>query len=116
MRRSAFSAFLFQVFGNRHILLACIQHPICSAVQPATPTHRAAQPVSSCIASFMQAWEREKRSPDYQRRREISERLTDKRRGLKKAAHAARQELTRACKIDGAIKSGMRDLQELSEK
>ena len=34
MRRSAFSAYLFQVLGNRHILLACIQHPICSAVQP----------------------------------------------------------------------------------
>ena len=33
-RRSAFSAYLFQVLGNRHILLACIQHPICSAVQP----------------------------------------------------------------------------------
>ena len=35
---------------------------------------------------------------------------------LKKAAHAARQELARARKIDGAIKNGMRDLQDLSQK
>ena len=29
-----------------HSRLACIQHPVCSAVQPVSPTHRAAQPVS----------------------------------------------------------------------
>ena len=76
MRRSAFSAFLFQVLGNKHILLACIQHPMCSAVQPVSPTHRAAQPVSSSIAGFMKAWEKERTPKDYQKRREISEKLT----------------------------------------
>ena len=63
----------------------------------------------------MQAWEREKSSPDYQRRREISERLTEERSVLKKAAHAARQELARARKIDGAINNDMRDLQDMSQ-
>ena len=109
MRRSAFSAFLFQVFGNRHILFACIQHPICSAVQP----------VVSWIASFMQAWENEKRSLDYQKRREISERLTKERNVLKKAAHDARQELARASKIAELLaksSDGDRDFHDLSQK
>ena len=109
-RRSAFSAYLFQVLGNRHILLACIQHPICSAVQPGSPTHRAAQPVSSSIAGFMKAWEKEKTSREYQKRREISEKLTAERLKLKKAAHAARQELTRARKIARAIQTDVRHL------
>ena len=61
-QRSAFNAFLFQVFGYTHILPACIQHPACSD----------AQPVSSWIASFMQAWETETTSPEYRKRREIS--------------------------------------------
>ena len=99
-------------------ILACIQHPICSAVQPVSPTHRAAQPVSSSIAGFMKAWEKEKTSRDYQKRREISEKLTADRRKLKKAAHAARQELTRARKIARAIETGVRHLDGLwqSEK
>jgi len=43
-RRSAFSAYLFQVIGNKHVLLACIQHPICSAAQAAAVIGSAAQP------------------------------------------------------------------------
>ena len=110
MRRSAFSAYLFQVLGNRHILLACIQHPICSAVQPVSPTHRAAQTVPSSIAGFMKAWEKEKGSAEYQKRREISEKKTAERLKLKKAAHAARQNLARARKIARAIETGGRHL------
>ena len=34
MRKRAFSAFLFQVIGNKHVLLAAIEHPIFSAAQP----------------------------------------------------------------------------------
>ena len=112
-RRSAFAAYQFQVLGNKHILLACIQYPICSAAQPVSPTHSAAQPVSSSIAGFMKAWEKEKNSPDYQKRREISEELTAERRKLKKAAHAARQELTRARKIARAIQTDVRHLDGL---
>ena len=96
------------MLGNKHMLLACIAHPICSAAQPVSPTHRAAQPVSSSIAGFMKAWEKEKTSRDYQKRREISEKLTAERRGLKKAAHAARQDLTRARKIARAIQTDVR--------
>ena len=99
LRRGAFNTFLFQVFGNKHIVLACIQYPICSAVQPATSGHRVAQHVSSYIASVMQAWECEKNSSDYQKRRDISIKLTYQRSVLKKAAHDARQELARASKI-----------------
>ena len=61
----------------------------------------------------MKAWEKEKTSRDYQKRREISEKLTADRRKLKKAAHAARQELTRARKIARAIQTGVRHLGDL---
>ena len=61
----------------------------------------------------MKAWEKEKISRDYQKRREISEKLTADRRKLKKAAHAARQELTRARKIARAIETGVRHLDGL---
>ena len=81
-RRSAFSAYLCQVLGKRHILLACIKHPICSAAQPVSPSQRAAQPVSSSIAGFMKAWEKEKTSRNYQKRREISEKRTAERNAV----------------------------------
>jgi len=116
MRRSAFSVFLFQVLGNKHILLACIQVPICSAVQPANPNHTAAPSLSECIESIMQAWDTEKMSNDYLIRREISEKRTEERTALKKAAHAARQEFVRARRIDGAIEKGMRALWDLSQQ
>ena len=75
----------------------------------------AAQP-TLIIHGFMQAWEMEKRSPDYHRRREISERLTEERSVKKKVAHNARQQLVRARKIDTAIQNGMRDAQTLSRQ
>ena len=56
LRRSAFSAYLFQIIGNKHVVLSCIQHPICSAAQPA-----------DAIRRFMNAWEQEKSSPDHKR-------------------------------------------------
>ena len=45
-RRTAFSAYLFQIIGNKHVLLSAIQHPICSAAQPA-----------DAIRRFMNTWE-----------------------------------------------------------
>jgi hypothetical protein len=86
--RRSFSAFLFQIIGNKHVLLASIQHPICSAAQPEV-----------AIQQFMTACEQEKSSHEYQQRKQISERLTEERRALKKAAHKARQDLVKARKI-----------------
>ena len=40
LRRSAFSAYLFQIIGNKHAMLASIQHPICNAAQPADAIRR----------------------------------------------------------------------------
>ena len=40
LRRSAFSAYLFQIIGNKHVLLSGIQRPICSAAQPADAIRR----------------------------------------------------------------------------
>ena len=56
IRRGALSAYLFQVIGNKHLLLVCIQHPICSAAQPAASIGSAAQP-AAIIRRFMTAWE-----------------------------------------------------------
>ena len=66
--RSAFSAFLFQIIGNKHVLLASIQHPIFSAAQPKV-----------AIEQFMTACEQEKSSHEYQRRKQVSERHTEER-------------------------------------
>ena len=105
LRRRAFSAYQFQIIGNKHVLMAAIQHPICSAAQPAT---------SNAISRFMDKWEEEKQSADYKKRVEISEKLTEERRALKKAAHAARQELVRASRINGAILRGTKDWNDLT--
>ena len=105
IRRGAFSAFLFQIIGNKHVLLAAIQHPICSAAQPA-----------DAIQRFMHAWEKEKSSEDYKKRVQISERLTKKRRALKQAAHTARQELVRGKKVHAAISKGSQERAALSDK
>ena len=63
LRRKVFSACLFQVIGNKHVLLAAIQHPMCSAAQHATSTGSAAQP-ATILQKFMAAWEPEKNSED----------------------------------------------------
>ena len=54
--------------------------------------------------------------PDYQKRREISETLTEKRIELKKVAHAGGQELARARQLDTDIGHGMRYLRDLSRR
>ena len=69
LRRSAFSAYLFQIIGNKHVLLWCIQHPICSGTQPAEEIRR-----------FMTAWEREKAPPDHEKTMQIPERRSLKRK------------------------------------
>jgi hypothetical protein len=83
--RKSFSAFLFQIIGNKHVLLASIQHPLFR--------------VPASIRQFMTAWETEKSSEDYKKQKQISECLTEERRALKKAAHQARQDLVKARKI-----------------
>ena len=106
LRRKVFSAFLFQVIGNKHVLLAAIQHPICSAAQPAT-----------ILQKFMAAWELEKNSDDYKKRVQVSERLTEERRQLKKSnAHAARQEVARGQMINADILCGVRVWRSLSDR
>ena len=57
IRRSGFSAYLFQIIGNKHMLLSCIQHAICSAAQPA-----------DAIQRFIDAWEQEKSATDRKKR------------------------------------------------
>ena len=103
--RSSFSAFLFQIIGNKHLLLTAIQHPICIAAQPA-----------DAIQRFMTAWEQEKSSDEYKRRVDISERLTEERRALKRAAHAARQDLVQGKKISMAINRGAREWDDMSSE
>ena len=103
IRRRAFSAYLFQVIGNKHLLLACIQHPICSAAQPAETFQR-----------IMFAWEQEKESNAYKQRWQVSQRLTDDRRELTNAARAARQAFARAKKIYDDIDSGEKRRRNLS--
>ena len=71
--------------------------------------------MSSNIAGFMRAWEEEKTSKEYQKRKEISEKKTAERRELKKAAHAARQALTRARKLARAIATDVRHWGGLSQ-
>ena len=95
LRCGAFSAYLFQIIGNKHIVLAAIQHPICSAAQPA-----------DAIPRFMRAWEDEKNSDEYKMRKEVSERATDERKALKVRAHAARQALVKGSRIHAAIWRG----------
>ena len=113
IRKSAFSTYLFQVIGNKHLLLACIQHPICSAARPAASIGSAAQP-AAIIRRFMTAWDKEKCSDDYKKRVQVSQRLTDERRDLKNAAHAARQTFARATKINDAIFRGSKLRNHLS--
>ena len=105
IRRSAFSAFLFHIIGNKHIVLASIQYPICSAAQPADAVQR-----------FVRAWQEEKSSDDYKKRMQISERLTEERRALKNAAHAARQALVRGRNIPAAVARDAKQLATLSHR
>ena len=53
----------------------------------------------------MKAWEHEKTTPEYLKRRQMSEKLTAARLELKKAAHAARRALRDARKIVFDIRS-----------
>ena len=51
LQRQAFSAYLFQIMGNKHVLLDCIQHAICSVAQPA-----------EAMRQFIDRWTQEKPS------------------------------------------------------
>ena len=65
---------------------------------------------------FMRAWEEEKSSDDYKKRMQISERLTEERRALKNAAHAARAALVRGQQIHATILRGSTQRAALSDQ
>ena len=92
MRKSAFAAYLFQVIGNKHVLMAAIQHPVFCTAEPEAVLSSAEQP-AAVLQSFMNAWEQEKTTEEYKKRVEISERRTEERTRLKNAAHEARRDL-----------------------
>jgi hypothetical protein len=97
MRRSSFAVYLFQILGNKHVLLASVKYPLCSAEQPA-----------QIIDEFMTSWNVEKATDEYKKRVQISEKATEERKQLKKKAHAARQNLVRGIKINNEIKHSLR--------
>ena len=103
-RRRSFAAYLFQILGNKHVLLASIKYPLCSAAQPA-----------KIIEEFMTAWEEEKATDEYKERVRISEKTTEERRQLKREAHAARRNLVRGTKIYHDIRLGRRLWDSLSD-
>ena len=103
LRRKAFSAYLFQIIGNKHIVLASIRHGICSAGQPAR-----------AILGVVQALEKEMSSDEYKRRVEISQKSTNERRALKNAATAARQAFAKGTKLHAAIADGSKQERSLS--
>ena len=102
-RRRSFGAYLFQILGNKHVLLASIKYPLCSAAQPA-----------KIIEEFMTAWEKEKATDDYKKRVRMSEKATEERKQLKNQAHAARRNLVRGIKIHHDIRLGLRLWDSLS--
>ena len=59
--------------------------------------------------------DRKEMSPEYQKRREVSKKLTEERTKLEKAAHAARQDHARARNINEAIRNGRRVWWDLSQ-
>ena len=73
LRNRAFSAYLFRVIGNKHVLLAAIKHPVFSAAELDSVPYPAAE-----LQSFMDAWEKEKTTDEYKLRKGISQPRTDK--------------------------------------
>ena len=61
----------------------------------------------------MEAWEKEKNSEEYKQRVQISEQATRQRRELKRQAHAARQNIVHAKKIQTALFNGLRTYENL---
>ena len=116
MRRRAFSAFLFQVIGNKHVLLAAIKHPVFSAAQPdADRSFSSAEQPAAMLQTFMDAWEEEKTTDAYKKRVLISQRRTKQQGDLKNAAHEARRNLVLGGKINGAIMRGDRTWDDLGD-
>lgn len=105
MRRQAFGAFQFHVIGNKHLLLAAIQHPVFSAAQSDADcsSNNAEQP-AAMLQQFMDDWEEEKTSEAYKQIRQISKKSTDHRDALKPAAHESRRNFKLGQQINIAIK------------
>ena len=81
--KSAFSAMLFELFGNKSLTDTCIRFPVCSAEQPAY-----------VLKQFGEAWEAAKDSMEVQKAREHSQpnmeiRLSKQIRALQKRAERA---------------------------
>ena len=73
----SFSAFLFQVIGNKHVLMAAIQHPVFSAAQPDAVLSSAEQP-AAMSQRFTDAWKHEKKTDEHKKRVEASKCCTEK--------------------------------------
>ena len=114
IRRQAFSAFLFQVIGNKHVLLAAIQYPVFCIAEPEAVLSSAEQP-ATMLQSFMDAWEHEKTTDEYKKRVEISKQRTEEQTRAKTAAHEARRDLLQGRRIHEAISRGDRNWNGLSD-
>ncbi len=92
MRRQAFSAFLFQIIGKEHVVLAAIKHPVFSATQPDEdrPFSSAAQP-AAMLQSFMDAWKQDKPAHAYKKKVLTSRPRTKQQQHLKYASHETRR-------------------------
>ena len=94
LRRSAFSAYLFQIIGSKPLLLAAIQYPVFSPVEPdANGSSRSAEQAAAMLKLFIKGWKEEKESKWYHKRKWISKPKTWKRAGAKLAAHGARLDM-----------------------
>ena len=99
LRRSAFSAYLFQIIGNTHVLLWCIQHPICSDAQPADELRRLmtaweekGDHIQSAVLHSLQKQHGGSSTPS-SRRRKMSRRMQiPERRSLKRKATEEEEE------------------------
>ena len=115
LRRSALSAFLFQVIGNRHVLLAAIKHPIFSAAPPdADRSSSSAEQPDAVLQAFMKALEKEKQTDAYKERVQVSQKRTEGQGDMKNAAHEARRNVALAAKINSDIESGDRKWEDLN--
>ena len=112
-RRQAFSAFLFQVIGNKHVLLTAIQYPVFSVAQPEAILGSAEQP-ATMLHRFMKAWDKEKTTKEYRQRVEISAARTEEQTRKKNAAHEARCDLRQGEALHAAIERRDRTWEDLS--
>jgi hypothetical protein len=88
LRRSAFSAYQFQIIGNKHMVHAMIRTGLGSADQPATQ-----------LPQFITSWNAYKESDEYRKALQDSVKKTDEQCQLKAAAHTARRRLQQGSRL-----------------